>query len=652
MLRLQLLLLVLLPAGTYAGANHPPDSLILLEETVIRATRYDAFTAGHGVRRIEDRLLRQESDQSIDLLLARHAGISIKNYGPGILATSSLRGGSAQQTSLIWNGFKIQSPMHGQTDLALIPAFFVDRLAIQYGGGSALWGSGSMGGAIHLNNHREQLNGFHARIRFSYADLEEATQQLRLSWGNQSIFSRVRFFNRNAANRYNFKNTAIAGNPVQTQEHAALDQWGLLHETYIQIKQRHQLDIRWWLQRTNRNIPPPVMQDHRGAFQQDGALRIAGQWQSNFDRSVLVWRSGFFEESLLYRDNLYGESNSRSNTFTQEAEILFVPARALLANAGISTQMVKARADEYTGERHSQNSIAFFSSLKWEVIASRLQFMISGRQEFVPGQTIPFAPSVGLSYHPIPGFLVKANTGKNYRLPTLNDKYWVPGGNPDLQPEQGWSQDLTLLFNNDIANTTKAESGTLICLNMISVTGYHRETSQWIIWLPQEGSIYWSPRNLKEVKSYGLEANLKASLNLNKFHMTLHARWDHTIAQNMVATSMFDASAGKQLIYVPKNTLGYNLHLTYAGFLLFFDHQYTGRRYTSSDNTRWMDPYHLANIGLQWQVRMLGTGFTITAAVNNLWNEAYEGMAGRPMPLRYFRAGFSLDIPANRNNYN
>ncbi len=650
MLRLQLLLLVLLPLGLYAGADHPPDSLILLEETVIRATRYNVFTAGHGVRQIEDRFLQQQSDQSIDLLLARYAGISIKNYGPGILATSSLRGGSAAQTSLIWNGFQIQSPMHGQTDLALIPAFFIDQLGIQYGGSSALWGSGSMGGAIHLNNHREKLAGLHAKTRFSFTDLEEAAQQLTLSWGNHSVFSRFRFFNRNSANRYNYKNTAVYGSPIYTQEHAALDQWGLLHETYIQIKQRHQLDIRWWWQETNRNIPPPMMQNHREAYQEDGAFRITGQWQTNFDHSVLIWRGGFFEEALLYSDNLHGESRSWSNTLTQEAEVLFSPGGSLLANAGVNTRMVNAWADDYKGEKHNQNSIAFFSSLKWDVIANHLQFLISGRQEFVPGQQIPFVPSVGLLYRAMPGILIKANAGKNYRLPTLNDKYWMPGGNPDLQPEQGWSQDLTILYNKE--NIAKISEGkdAPARLNEISVTGYHRTTTQWIIWLPQEGSIYWSPKNLQEVRSYGFEANLKGSFNLNRFRMTLHARWDHTVAQNMVATSIFDASAGKQLIYVPKNTLGYNLHFMYVNFLMFFDHQYTGRRYTSSDNRRWIDPYHMSNIGLQWQGNMWGYGFKITAVINNLWNEAYEGMAGRPMPLRHLRAGFSLDIPANADH--
>ena len=27
-------------------------------------------------------------------------------------------------------------------------------------------------------------------------------------------------------------------------------------------------------------------------------------------------------------------------------------------------------------------------------------------------------------------------------MPTLNDRYWAPGGNPDLRPETAWSADL------------------------------------------------------------------------------------------------------------------------------------------------------------------------------------------------------------------
>ncbi|MDV7399099.1 TonB-dependent receptor, partial [Arthrospira platensis SPKY1] len=65
------------------------------------------------------------------------------------------------------------------------------------------------------------------------------------------------------------------------------------------------------------------------------------------------------------------------------------------------------------------------------------------RQELVDGAFTPIAPSLGLE-RPLTNWLsLKARFSRNYRLPTFNDLYWQPGGNPDLLAESGWSQEAT-----------------------------------------------------------------------------------------------------------------------------------------------------------------------------------------------------------------
>ncbi len=652
MFRWTSIVIALLPLGLSAATDQPPDTLITLRETEVRAMRYNAFSAGHSFHQIDDLFIHNQYDRGIDQLLTSHTGMFIKRYGPGILSTSSLRGGSAAQTSLIWNGFPLQNYMHGQTDLALFPVFFADEAGIQYGGGSALWGSGNMGGSIHLNNTRDMQQGWSALAGVSAVDVGEMAQHFRLAWGSETVSSRLRFFNRTSDNLYSYRNTAMSGHPVQIQEHAALYQRGLLHETYISMHNRHRLNIRWWWQETNRNIPPPLMQSTAGAYQEDGAFRITGQWQTTLDKSVISWRGGLFDETLLYFDSLSGESRSRSQTIIQEAGAVFSPHPSLLANGGINTSRVKARADEYRETEQKQQSLALFGSLKWKAVPGRLQLLTSVRQEFVDSHAAPLAPAFGLSFQAMPMLFIKANTGKNYRVPTLNDKYWTPGGNPDLEPEKGWSRDLTIAFDNPEQHRQSSDNtndpGSPVRLQKASITGFHRNISQWIIWLPLEGMMHWSPRNVMEVRSYGLEARVAVKASAGAIQIGINARWDLTLAENMRAKSPNDASTGKQLIYVPKNTAGYSWYIRHERLTLIFDHSYTGKRYTSSDNNQWLNPYHTGNIGLQWQYNVAGHSFRVYAAANNLWNEAYEAMAGRPMPLRHFQAGIQLEIFAQQ----
>ncbi len=640
------LILLLWPLGV-SGGTQPADTLIMLEPTEVASPRHRTFSAGHSIHQTDSTVLARYGQSSLDHLLSRQTGIFIRNYGPGVLATSSLRGGSAGQTALVWNGFNLQSPATGQTDLSLFPVFFTDDAGVQYGGGSALWGSGSMGGAIHLNNNRPAGRSSFARAQMSASDMGEAAQYLDLYGSRNQTASRLRVFHKNSDNEYRYKNTRIQGNPTLTQQHASLQQYGILHETYFAPGTRHQGSLRLWWQQNSRQIPPAAMATHTGAYQEDDALRVTGQWQYHMDRSSITWRGGYFNEGLLYLDSLNQSSLSSSQTFVQEAEALFCVAQGISANTGVKTKWIKAESDSYKGNKQEQ-LISVFGSLRWEFLSDQLQFLASGRQSFTNHQTPPFAPSFGLSWQPNPRILVRANAGKNYRLPTLNDKYWDPGGNPDLKPEQGWSQDLGISYFNQtgipahLAGHRGKEP--TFGINEISLTGFHRRVNEWIIWLPGQGSMFWSPQNLMEVQSYGLEARISGNIRLQKVSVSWQGRWDHTIAKNTRTHSPGDRSAGKQLIYVPKNSLGYNLDIGYQAFTLNFDHQFTGKRYTAKDHSAWLDAYQTGDITLQWQTSVNRHSISVFTTISNLWNASYEVMSGRPMPLRHARAGISLQL--------
>src|SRR5690242_16953941 len=69
----------------------------------------------------------------------------LKSYGNNQLSTISIRGTTASQTAVLWNGININSPTLGQSDLALLPLYLFDELSIRYGGSSALYGSDAIG---------------------------------------------------------------------------------------------------------------------------------------------------------------------------------------------------------------------------------------------------------------------------------------------------------------------------------------------------------------------------------------------------------------------------------------------------------------------------------------------------------------------------
>src|SRR5690606_21752078 len=68
------------------------------------------------------------------------------------------------------------------------------------------------------------------------------------------------------------------------------------------------------------------------------------------------------------------------------------------------------------------------------------------RAEYYDSRMMPLIPSGGFEWQVIHNkpVLLRANFARNFHKPTLNDLYWIPGGNEDLLPEDGITGDLSL----------------------------------------------------------------------------------------------------------------------------------------------------------------------------------------------------------------
>ena len=227
-------------ARTFAG-NNTCDSIHTIKEVTVIANRLDNFSAGTKINPVDSLSMIQYNTRNLSDLLADESPLFIKSYGSGSLATSSFRGGSASHTAILWNGFNINSPMHGQSDLSLVPVDFSDNISIQYGGGSALWGSGAVGGAIHLNNTAKFDKGLSAKAAFSAGSFESYSRQLALELSRKKIVSSIKVFNHTAKNNFPYANEFVSENPTTVQSNAELKSHGLLAENYFLIGKNQKL---------------------------------------------------------------------------------------------------------------------------------------------------------------------------------------------------------------------------------------------------------------------------------------------------------------------------------------------------------------------------------------------------------------------------
>ncbi len=131
----------------YTQDNHSNE----LEEIVLRGNFSSALNGGYSMEVISDSILRS-SYESFGNLLQNNSNLYFKQNGNGMVSSISLRGTGASRTGIYWNGIPINSSLNGQTDFNTLFANGFDNVEIRRGGGSVLFGSGAIGGAINLSD--------------------------------------------------------------------------------------------------------------------------------------------------------------------------------------------------------------------------------------------------------------------------------------------------------------------------------------------------------------------------------------------------------------------------------------------------------------------------------------------------------------------
>ena len=191
--------------------------------------------------------------------------------------------------------------------------------------------------------------------------------------------------------------------------------------------------------------------------------------------------------------------------------------------------------------------------------------------------------------------MLKASVSRNYRYPTLNDQYFLPGGNPDLKPERGISYDGGIMFNTgqDRQWSVKGE-----------LSAFDSYIDNWIIWLPSFKG-FWEPRNIKQVHAYGMEGKLNTSFRLSDdWSLRLNANFAWTPSVNRGdPVSPGDESVGKQLPYIPRSSAAAAGTLSWRSWSLTYKWYHYSERYTMSSNdytiTGHLSNYYMSDATLE-----------------------------------------------------
>jgi iron complex outermembrane receptor protein len=215
----------------------------------------------------------------------------------------------------------------------------------------------------------------------------------------------------------------------------------------------------------------------------------------------------------------------------------------------------------------------------------------------------------------------------------LNERFWQPGGNPNLLPEDGWGGEVGTKYTSEIWHIKWEYQATF----------FTRNNFNQVVWLMGNG--FPQPVNMKHILTSGTEQSIKLEYPIHhKWKIASNHEINTTEAINKRKVSPNDASENKYLIYTPRISQQHQVAIKYADHSLSYQHAYNGMRYTTSDNTDWLDNYAIGNIFLLigYPIRQVKTTFQF--GINNIWNTNYVVVADRPMPGRNYQLTLTFKI--------
>lgn len=618
-----------------ASSQNLNDTLTLHEVEVVAS--YPVNNIGFKKVRLDSTLIIPNISTNLSTLLTKYSTIFIKTYGNGSLATPSFRGTSAHHTQVEWNGISLNSPMLGQIDLATLPVSQFDGVEILYGGAGIFSSSGAFGGIINLVSNPNWANRLDVTLAQSFASFNSFTTSLNVAAGTKSFQSLTKANFSTAMNDFKFYNDDL--DSVMKQTHAACYQYGLSEDLFVRFSGRDFLSVKMWYSKNHREIPPGMTGTFLSDVQDDESIRGLIEYKFLEKKYNLSIRSALIDDYLGYRNDTLN-SQHRYYSSVNRIRLNWVGIKNLTIKPGIDFTYDRVLSDAYDGVK-TRTTAGLFGEIVVDALKNfKLSLVL--REDLVDGALMPFIFAAGIQYKPLTkwNWSVSANVSRNYRVPTLNDKYWSVSGNPDLKPEESLSAEAGSVFNIFSPDGRLFVEGEL--------TGYYSWINDLIMWQPVDGnSFLWSPVNLKTVHARGAEAGINLKYLLGKWKFGLNTNYNYCRSTNEMAYDGDVTQVGKQLIYTPISTLNATFNTGWKTFYFSWNFVYTSRRYTGTDNETYMPGYNLSNIFLGKNIPLKNFVISLQFEINNLFDLDYQSIANRPMPGR----NYAVVIKGNFRKY-
>lgn len=609
---------------------------LLLSELEILAYKAD-YTSSTKQQSVDSTFLQNLSHADLGEVLSSYTPVYIRSYGKGSLATASFRGTGANHTQLMWNDFRVNSPMLGQSDFSMVPTSFFDKVELYYGGASLAKSEGGLGGNICLYNKPFATTSPMVYLVQSIGSFNTYSTSAGLNLGKKKFNSDTRIIFQTAENDFTYYNDAIAPPQEMQQRNASYRNGGFTQQFHFRPNANQTISLASWTQWNHREIPPVMSKAEANKnlkeYEDDFFSRNTLAWAYHKNKTKLKVSGAWFFENYEYHQELFNDNSGQTDTIIDsqnETNGVFLKVNyttsfkyGIALSAGMNNDYDQVKSNNYATFK-SRNSTGIFVKLEKDFI-ERIKLSLLTRAQLTDGDMLPLMPLLGLNIKLLNkhDFYFRGSVSRNYHLPTLNDLYWNPGGNEDLGPEDGYELEGGL-------NYIVSPGGKLLI--KADLTAYATRVNNWIQWV-ENGTVFWTPENISKVFSRGLECSVQIQGEAGRVNYLFYTQYAFTRTTNISEQSVELGTDAQQMIYIPEHAANAYLKLAMYGFSFDWNIHVVGEQNAVGEQ---LPAYILNDLSFGKVLHFGGSSFNIRCRANNIFNTDYQSVSARAMPGRNF----------------
>ena len=644
---------VLLAIYTYVSIPETvfaqPDTLKVgmefdLDEIEVSAQR--APVTFSQVARIISVIERDEIEaapvQSIQELLEYALSVDVRQRGVhGVQADISVRGGSFDQVLILLNGINLSDPQTGHHNFNLpVSLKSISRIEILEGPAARVYGPNAFSGAINIITGEGAEKSVQADVLAGQHNLQDWNVSGNLQLGNVNHFIAVNsissdgyientdFKTQNVFYQGQLKmasgkldvqlgytDKGFGANSFYTPKYP--NQYEAVKTTFASVKMEtgkklHFTPALYWRRHQDRF---ELFRDNPASWYTTHNYHLTDVFGSNLN----TWFSSKLGKTAFGAE--FRSENIWSNVL---GETISEPIK------------VPGEEGHFFTKSHSRTHISYFA--EHSVYLEKFSASVGVMANWISDLNFDWKiyPGVDLAYQLDDCFKIYSSVNTSMRMPTYTDLYYngpTNVGNPDLKPETSSTIEGGVKFN------TEGIQG--------HVDAFYRKGKDIIDWVRTSEELKWETRNLTEINSTGIEAQLqmipdkifkksiflkKVNLNYSYIHLD---KGSNNYLSNYILDNLkhkFDLSVNHSIAGCFSANWQISWQDRNGTYTLFEDDSFTREIH--------YDPFWLTNLKVYWKKKNL----ELYSVVSNIFDKTYIDLGNLAQPGRWVSFGISYKL--------